>query len=207
MNNLSPSKLVDWSILSIFSYAHRYLFFAMALTLLVTLLSLSLLAKLTGSSFFGLLSRLVIAVCFIGAGLFFTWDSWANYQYYLQIKKGTVITVPMVEKNRHMLHRKRETDIPIYYYTALVQYNQGKREIPISSQDYDQLNPGDLLPVWYNARLDDMMAKDYSLSYFRIFFSFNDVGYHCLYPPKKQQTCSLTLQLTFTGRQAQPVSW
>lgn len=162
------SKLIHWTFIGTFSLAHKWLFAALALSLIAIIFILSMLARLTDATLLVRLSNWLVIACFVGAGIFFSWDTWRYYQYYQALKENAVVqTVLLVDKGK-VVFPSNDTDAWVDYdYYAVVEFDKERREISISSQDYTNWKAGDRVPVLYNAGMNDMMSPNFSLKYWK----------------------------------------
>ena len=167
------SRLVNWTLLNVFSIANRYLFFCVALSIVLYLMVSGMAANLTGSRRLTAFNNVFIPLVFFAGALYVTVEAWEYYAYYRQVKSGAgQLAVPVVslDKNSRFKYQHSDDVWKVYDYTALVHYQKEDRIIPISEKDYETISPGGNIDVYYNERLDDMISVNYTTDWIALGF-------------------------------------
>ncbi len=172
--NVKISKLINWSVVGTFSYAHRWLFGFLILATISGLLCFSILFNLTGWILFDFLARIIKVVCAAGMLVYFTWNVFSNYRYYQRVQNGSSQQATITEtEKRTVFNQGNENEVKFYYYAAMVPdatAANGQRRIMISESDYSRYRAGDKLPVYYQSSMDEMMSVDYSFERYKWVF-------------------------------------
>jgi hypothetical protein len=127
------------------------------------------LVSITGWTFIQLIARFVLVLVLGIAALFFTYDTWAYYQYYQHVKaNGQSMDVTVLDTDRHRVGRSTRKELFVnYYYDATFRYRTDERVIPITEDEYETLKPKDKLRVLYDSSRDDFMSATYSGDYWQ----------------------------------------
>jgi hypothetical protein len=109
--------------------------------------------------------RIVFGILMIAGNLFLIYDGWIYYRYYNQVKtRGQVLEVPLTS-SQEIVHRPRSGRSYWYTYTGTVNFRGVEKRISISKEDYQEIKPGQKIPVLYEPSLDDMMSVRNPLDY------------------------------------------
>lgn len=163
------SRLIDWTTISTFSDEHRLLLLCLVLTTASFFLVAGILVTLLPLTFLQDLARLVLIIELAAATLFFTYDTWAYFQYYQKLRdNGHRITVRVRDTDRTARYRNSRSSWQTYDYQARIQDRGQEQIIPISSNDFDRLKPNDSLEVFYNESMNDSMSADFSPDYWQV---------------------------------------
>jgi hypothetical protein len=167
------SKLVDFTVVSLFSPENLWLFFFVVFGLVLIVFVSGVLANLTGLDIISRFMNVLVSCIFIAGAIFITYDAYTYYKYARQVRvDANAVTVPLLDKYRTMLNNGHSSDgfELFYFYSALVHYNTEDRIIPIGERDYNNVNKNEPLNALYNSRMDEMVSQNYSPSYSSAFF-------------------------------------
>lgn len=158
------SRLVEWSSLSRLDVEHQMLFLLLLVVTLFFFFTGGLVVRLTNWTFIQVIAQLALIFLLGVAALFFTYEAVAYRQYYQQLKtngRPAEATVIATQKDRIDRSRRSSSLFKSYRYQATVRFREKERIVAITENDYENLKPGDRLPVLYDALQDDLMPSDY----------------------------------------------
>jgi len=165
------SRLIDWSAVSLFNGGNKLLFLCLALTMAFFFVASGTLQTMLPIPFLQRITGLVLFVVLLAATLFFTYDSYAYFQYYDRIKtNGHVVTVLVLDTDRYSAfsQTRRRSYSTWYFYKATIQYRRQQYQIPISEDDYGRFNAGSSLVTIYDESANDLMAADFPPDYWHL---------------------------------------
>jgi hypothetical protein len=158
------SRLIDWTTIREFSNQNRLLLLCLLLSTASFFFISGVIITIIPIPFLSDIARFVfVAELAIAAG-FFTYDTWAYYTYYQDLKANGRDVVVTVLDTRRIAHGRRSR-MRWYDYQATIRYQQQERVIPISKDDFTALKPADSLHTLYAESVDDLMAVDYAPDY------------------------------------------
>ena len=160
------SRLVKWSVLYSLSEENQWLYACGFLAFFFFIFSTGTLATITGWHFLPGSGYALLVVALLGGTAFLTYDSWQYVQYYGHLKAhGRPAEVPVIRADRHSYSTRASRSWRTYRYTATVPWKGQERVIPLQEESYEELLPGDALPVLYDPVLDDLMPANYTMDY------------------------------------------
>jgi hypothetical protein len=160
------SRLVRWSVLYALSEETQWLVACGFLGFFFFLFSVGTLATVTGWHLLPGSGYALMVVALLGGTAFLTYDSWQYVQYHGHLKAhGRPAEVPVIRTDRHAYFARGKGRWKWYRYTATVPWEGQKRVIPLEEASYEELLPGDALPVLYDPALDDLMPANYAMDY------------------------------------------
>jgi hypothetical protein len=159
------SKLIGWTSISLLSKRNIALISFLLVAIIFFFLLAGLLARIPGLSFITSVSAVVFKVLLLIGLIYLSYNAYAYYQYYNRLKTfGQQQQVTVVDKNKHyLLRNSRNTPFRIIY-TATVSFQNEERVIPVSEEDFSEIDKGSWLDVLYSTEVDDMMSVDYQMN-------------------------------------------
>jgi len=156
------SRLIDFTIASMWSDERKWQVLGLAFSTLFMLLLFGMLTSIIRLQWLQWVGPFVMVALVLTGTLYFTFNTLEYFHYYQKVKSGNQTTVQVLSTDYSA--RSRRSD-GWYTYRATVQFNNGQRIIPIEAADYKRLQPRDPLVVIYNREEDDMMPLDYGPEY------------------------------------------
>lgn len=167
--NSNQSRLIGFSIVSMWNDGRKWLAAWIGLTCVFVLLLSGLLATLTGLSVIRTAGRFVFIGMLLAGVVYITYNTWQYYRYYNQLKSGSrEETVQVLSTYRRSTSRRSNW---FYTYEATVQHGKQERVIPIGEDEYKMLKPGAPLQVYYNSQLHDMMSVTHRPDHSNLFLT------------------------------------
>ncbi len=156
------SRLVNWTVLNSLGYANRWLMACGFLGFVLLVFTTAFLRNIADWQIFKIVEDGLLLLLFLGIALYSTYDTWSNYRYYTQLKsEGQALRLPLLDKDRYAFPENDRQLTAFHVYSAKIYFKEEEREVPVTEADYDQLAKGDIIHLWYNPAMDDIMAADY----------------------------------------------
>ena len=161
----TKSRLINWSVVNSFSSESSWLMLCLVCSAAFFFYGSGVIVMLTGLTFLQSIARIMLVVILLGISGFLTYDSWMYYHYYQHLKaNGHTVSVIVIDTDR-TTQTGRRSSIKTYTYRATIRYQQQKRIILISEDDYERLKPNDTLQAYYDESVNDFMSVDNPLDY------------------------------------------
>ncbi|WP_298741488.1 hypothetical protein [uncultured Chitinophaga sp.] len=152
------SRLIDFTIASMWSDQRKWQVLGLALSTLFAILLFGMLTSIVRLPWLKWVGPSIMVVLVLTGTLYFTFNTLEYFHYYQRVKSGNQISVKVLSTDYNVRSSNSEGWST---YRATVQFGKGQRVIPIEAADYEKLRPQDLLPVIYKRELDDMMPVNY----------------------------------------------
>ncbi len=165
----NESLLIGWTGVALLSPLHKSLLSFLLVALAFFFLLAGLLARIPGLYVITSVAGFVFSVLLLAGVVYVSYDAFNYYRYYHHIKNtGEKQQVTVLDKDVYYLYNDNGNngnfDPFRYVYTATVDFKNNDRTIPVSLHDYNSLQKGSRLNVYYDTTLNDMMAADYSIN-------------------------------------------
>jgi hypothetical protein len=175
---IPTSRLIGWTLFDM-STETKWLLFSLLLTSITFFFVSGTILKLVSIPFLQYMNRLLFGLELLTFAGFMSYMTWEYFQLYQHLKNsGQETTVRVLDAHRvsyrHSSRTRRRSSrshYGLYSYEATIQYQQQKRVIPISEDDFETVKPDDTLSTYADKSMNEFMSVDYSPDYGRLLAS------------------------------------